>query len=227
MLLLQGKGSALRPFAAAALLVLFPGSGCDFSFSLSVVSDDGLPSASADVISDPATDGSVRQDGAVVTTSAILCGVDVAAPPPFPEDRGFLSFPLGGISPGAFIESATVTFHVDRVDLLPGSADLVLTLDHVHFGDALSFSAFSAAGGPAAGAPVRVFLSGVRLVPSPGAQRVLGDVVPELQADVDDPILRFFQLRLTGMGGGAQIVDGGGNRAGGGPPGRARGPGPS
>ena len=215
MLLLQGKGSALRPFAAAALLVLFPGSGCDFSFSLSVVSDDVLPSASADVISDPATDGSVRQDGAVVTTSAILCGVDVAAPPPFPEDRGFLSFPLGGISPGAFIESATVTFHVDRVDLLPGSADLVLTLDHVHFGDALSFSAFSAAG-----APVRGFLSGVRLVPFPGTQRVLGDVVPELQADVDDPFLRFFQLRLTGTGGVAQIVDGGGNRAGGAPPDR-------
>src|SRR3970040_2626534 len=213
MLLLQGKGSALRPFAAAALLVLFPGSGCDFSFSLSVVSDDGLPSASADVISDPATDGSVRQDGAVVTTSAILCGVDVAAPPPFPEDRGFLSFPLGGISPGAFIESATVTFHVDRVDLLPGSADLVLTLDHVHFGIGAPFSAFSAAG-----APVRGFLSGVRLVPFPGTQRVLGDVVPELQADVDDPFLRFFQLRLTGARGGAQIVDGGGNRAGGGAP---------
>src|SRR4030067_266993 len=145
----------MRPFAAAALLVLFPGSGCDFSFSLSVVSDDGLPSASADVISDPATDGSVRQDGAGVTTSAI------------------------------------------------------------HFGDALSFSAFSAAG-----APVRGFLSGVRLVPFPGTQRVLGDVVPELQADVDDPFLRFFQFRLTGTGGGAQIVDGGGNRAGGAPPGR-------
>jgi hypothetical protein len=202
----------MRPFAGAALLVLFLGSGCDFSFSLSVVSDDGLPSASADVISDPATDGFVRQDGAVVTTSAILCGVDVAAPPPFPEDRGFLSFPLGGIPPGAFIESATLAFHVDRVDLLPGSADLVLELDHVHYGDSLSFSAFSGAG-----APVRGFLAGVRLVPSPGAQRVLGDVVPELQADVDDPFLRFFQLRLMGTGGLAQMVDGGGNRAGGAP----------
>jgi len=202
----------MRPFAGAALLVLFLGSGCDFSFSLSVVSDDGLPSASAEVISDPATDGFVRQDGAVVTTSAILCGVDVAAPPPFPEDRGFLSFPLGGIPPGAFIESATLTFHVDRVDLLPGSADLVLDLDHVHYGDSLSFSAFSGAG-----APVKGFLAGVRLVPSPGAQQVSGDVVPELQADVDDPFLRFFQLRLMGTGGLAQMVDGGGNRAGGAP----------
>src|SRR3990170_2589997 len=180
MLPLQGKGSALRPFAAAALLVLFLGSGCDFSFSLSVVSDDGLPSASADVISDPATDGSVRQDGAVVTTSAILCGVDVAAPPPFPEDRGFLSFPLGGISPGAFIESATITFQVDRVDLLPGSADLVLDLDHVHFGDSLSFSAFSGAGAPAGG-----FLAGVRLGPSPGGQQGSGGGGPEVQADGD------------------------------------------
>jgi|RifCSP13_1_1023834.scaffolds.fasta_scaffold24324_3 hypothetical protein len=202
----------MRPFAAAALLALFLGSGCDFSFSLSVGSDDGLSSASADVISDPATDGFVRQDGAVVTTSAILCGVDAAAPPPFPEDRGFLSFPLGGIPPGAFIESATVTFHVDRVDLLPGSANLVLTLDHVQYGDLLSFPAFSAAG-----APVRGFLLGVRLVPSPGAQRVFGDIVPELQADVDDTFLRFFQLRLMGTGGVAQIVDGGGNRAGGAP----------
>jgi len=202
----------MRPFAGAALLVLFLGSGCDFSFSLSVVSDDGLPSASAEVISDPATDGFVRQDGAVVTTSAILCGVDVAAPPPFPEDRGFLSFPLGGIPPGAFIESATLTFHVDRVDLLPGSADLVLDLDHVHYGDSLSFSAFSGAG-----APVKGFLAGVRLVPSPGAQQVSGDVVPELQADVDDPFLRFFQLRLMGTGGLAQMVDGEGNRAGGAP----------
>lgn len=202
----------MRPFAAAALLVLLLGSGCDFSFSLSVVSDDGLPSASADVISDPATDGFVRQDGAVVTTSAILCGLDVAAAPPFPENRGFLSFPLGGIPSGAFIESATLTFHVDRVDLLPGSADLVLTLDHVRYGDALSFSAFSVAA-----TPVRGFFSGVRLVSSPGARRVVGDVVPELQADVDDPFLRFFQVRVIGTGGLAQIVDGGGNRAGGGP----------
>src|SRR4030067_44201 len=66
----------------------------------------GSPSPSPDVISEPATDGFVRQDGAVVTASAILCGVDVAAPPPFPEDRGFLSFPLGGIPPGAVLEAA-------------------------------------------------------------------------------------------------------------------------
>src|SRR4030067_2764018 len=166
----------MRPFAGAALLVLFLGSGCDFSFSLSVVSDDGLPSASADVISDPATDGFVRQDGAVVTTSAILCGVDVAAPPPFPEDRGFLSFPLGGIPPGAFIESATLTFHVDRVNLLPGSADLVLTLDHVHYGDALSFPAFSVAGGPGGGVLFRGPPG-----PPPGGAGGLGGGVPPLQ----------------------------------------------
>src|SRR4030067_206846 len=138
----------MRPSAAAALLVLFLGSGCDFSFSLSVVSDDGLSSASADVISDPATDGFVRQDGAVVTAPAILCGVDGAPPPPLPQARGLLSLRPGGVTAPATLEP-----------------------------------------------------------------------------DVNAPSLRFFQLRLTGTGGVAQIVDGGGNRAGGTPRDRTLAPG--
>jgi hypothetical protein len=199
----------LRPYAAALwILLLCP--GCDFSFSLSYVSGDGLPPVSADVESDPATDGSVRQDGVVTIAAVIDCGFDPVLPPPRPEHRGFLSFPLDGIPPGAFIESATVTFNVDRVHLSAGSPDMVLFLDHVQYGEMLSFAAFSAPG-----TPVGSLLSGVRLIPSAGAQRVTASVVPDLQADVDDPSLRFFQLRAMCTGGLAQIVDGAGNRAGG------------
>ena len=205
----------MRPYAAALwILLLCP--GCDFSFSLSVVNGDGFPPVSADVGSDPATDGDVRQDGAVTTAAVIDCGFDPIAPPPRPEHRGFLSFPLDGIPPGAFIESATVTFSVDRVHLLAGSPEMVLFLDHVHYGETLSFAAFSAPGNS-----VRSFLSGVRLVPLAGAQKVTASVVPELQSDANDPFLRFFQLRVVGAGGLAQIVDGEGNRAGGAPRDRA------
>jgi hypothetical protein len=49
-------------------------------------------------------------------------------------------------------------------------------------------------------------------------QRVTVSVIPELQSDANDPFLRFFQLRVVGTGGLAQIVDGEGNRAGGAPP---------
>jgi hypothetical protein len=199
----------LRPFAAALwILLLCP--GCDFSFSLSYVSGDGLSPVSADVGSDPATDGDVRQDGVVTTASVIECGFDPVVPPPRPEHRGFLSFPLDGIPPGAFIESATVTFSVDRVHLLTGSTDMVLFLDHVQYGETLSFAAFSAPGNP-----VSSLLSGVRLVASDEAQRITTSVVPELQSDANDPLLRFFQLRVVGTGGLAQIVDGAGKRAGG------------
>jgi hypothetical protein len=198
----------VRP-VAAVLLILLLCPGCDFSFSLSVASGDGLPPVSADVGSDPATDGDVRQDGLVTTAAVIDCGFDPADPPPRPEHRGFLSFPLDRIPPGAFIESATVTFSVDRVDLSAGSPDLVLFLDHVHYGETLSFAAFSAPGTLVGSLP-----SGVRLVPSAGAQWVAASVVPELQIDVADPFLRFFQLRATCIGGLAQIVDGEGNRAG-------------
>jgi len=203
----------MRPFAAAALWILLLCPGCDFSFSLSVVGGDGLPPVSADVGSDPATDGDVRQDGVVTTAAVIDCGFDPFVPPPRPEHRGFLSFPLDGIPPGAFIESATVTFSVDRVHLLTGSPDMVLFLDHVQYGETLSFAAFSATG-----TPVGSLLSGVRLVPSEGVQGVTASVVPELQSDANDPFLRFFQLRVVGTGGLAQIVDGEGNRSGGAPP---------
>ena len=205
----------MRPYAAALwILLLCP--GCDFSFSLAFVGGDGLPPVSADVGSDPATDGDVRQDGVVTTAAVIGAGIDPLVPSPRPEHRGFLSFPLDGIPPGAFIESATVTFSVDRVHLLTGSPDMVLLLDHVHYGENLSFAAFSAPG-----TPVGSLLSGVRLVSSAGVQRVTVSVIPELQSDANDPFLRFFQLRVVGTGGLAQIVDGEGNRAGGAPPTRS------
>lgn len=201
----------MRPYAAVLwILLLCP--GCDFSFSVALVGGDGLPPVFADVGSDPATDGDVRQDGVVTTSAVIHCGFDPIAPPPRPEHRGFLSFPLGGIPPGAFIESATVTFSVDRVHLSAGSPDMVLFLDHVHYGETLSFAAFGAPG-----TPVRSFLSGVRLVPLAGGQKVTASVVPELQSDANDPFLRFFQLRVVATGGLAEIVDGEGNRAGGAP----------
>ena len=204
----------MRPYAAALwILLLCP--GCDFSFSLSVASGDGLPPVSANVGSDPATDGDVRQDGLVTTAAVIDCGFDPVDPSSRTEHRGFLSFPLDGIPPGAFIESATVTFSVDRVHLSAGTPDMVLFLDHVHYGETLFFPAFSAPG-----TPVGSLLSGVRLVPAAGAQRVTASIVPELQSDANDPFLRFFQLRVVGTGGFAQIVDGAGNRAGGAPPDR-------
>lgn len=205
-----------RRCAAWALAVLPLLSGCDFSFSLSIVSDDFdfPPPAAATVASDPATDGDVRDDGAVETAAVILAGSDPLAPPPAPEYRGFLSFSLAGIPVGAWIESAAVTVTVDRVDLSgPG---LVLSFDRVRYGDVLSPSAFGAPGSPVGSLP-----AGVRLFPAGGPQFVSFDVVPELQAEVNDPAARFFQLRARGAGGLARIVDGAGNRAGGLPPDRA------
>ncbi|MGB3400055.1 MAG: hypothetical protein WBA34_07780, partial [Candidatus Deferrimicrobiaceae bacterium] len=93
----------MRPCAAAMLLVLCLGTGCDLSVSLTL-STDGDPSpVTADVGSDPATDGDVREDGQVADASVIFCGFDPQAEPPLPEYRGFLSFPLDGFPTGAFI----------------------------------------------------------------------------------------------------------------------------
>ncbi len=206
----------LRRCATWALAVLPLLSGCDFSFSLSIVSDnfDVPPPAAAIVASDPATDGDVREDGAVETAAVILAGVDPLAPPPAPEYRGFLSFSLAGIPIGAWVESATVTVAVDRIDLSgPG---LVLSFDRVRYGDVLSSSAFGAPGSPVGSLP-----AGVRLLPAAGPQFVTFDAVPELQNEVNDPAARFFQLRARASGGLARIVDGAGNRDGGLPPDRS------
>lgn len=192
----------------AALLILLLGSGCDFSFSLLLTSDEAPLSLSATIGSDPATDGHVRQDGVSDAASAILCGFDPQAQSPPPEHRGFLSFPLAGIPPGAFIESATMTVHVDRVDLPGGSPAASLALEHVHYGGELAFSAFSSPGAPLEGFP-----SGSRPVPVPEARRLSVAVAPELQADVSDPFLGFFQVRVSCGGGLVWIVDGAGNRA--------------
>jgi len=192
--------------------------GCDFSLSLSIVSDDfDHPTSAAAIASDPATDGDVREDGAVETAAAILAGVEPLALPPAPEYRGFLSFPLGAIPVGAWIESATVTVTVDRVDLSgPG---LVLSFDRVRYGDVLASPAFDTPGSPVGSLP-----SGVRLFPAASPQFVAFDVVPELQGEVNDPAALFLQLRVRGAGGLAQLVDGAGNRAGGLPPDRSLAP---
>ncbi|MGA7106034.1 MAG: hypothetical protein WBX49_11895 [Candidatus Deferrimicrobiaceae bacterium] len=198
----------MRPCAAAMLLVLCLGTGCDLSVSLTLSTDSDPPPVTAGVGSDPATDGDVREDGQVAAASVVFCGFDPQAAPPLPEYRGFLSFPLDGIPTGAFVESAILTFTVDRVDLPAGIPDLVLGLDHVHYGGTLGFAAFSAPG-----TPVGSLLFGLSLTPAPGTQTVTVDVAPELQADANDPLLLFFQVRVLCSGGLAQIVDGAGNRA--------------
>jgi len=207
-----------KSFAALVVIILPLIAGCGGSFSL-FLEFGSLPETDVAVTGDSRTDGHVRQDGLVSTAGAILAGFDPAAPPPRPEYRGFLSFPLNAIPVGAAIESAVVTFYVDRIDLLPGSSDLFLDFDHVRYGSALAFSAFGAPG-----SPVQSVLSGVRLFPSAGPQAVSFGVAPELQPDVDDPSVRFFQLRIFGTGGLAWIVDGAGSRAGVAPPDRGLAP---
>jgi hypothetical protein len=64
----------------------------------------------------------------------------------------------------------------------------------------------------------------VTLFPAAGPQFVTFNVVPELQAEVNDPSVQFFQLRARGAGGLARVVDGAGNRAGGLPPDRSLAP---
>lgn len=198
----------MRTCAAAMLLILYLGTACDLSVSLTLSTESDPPPVTADVGSDPATDGDVREDGQVAAASVVFCGFDTREAPPLPEHRGFLSFPLDGIPTGAFVESAILTFTVDRVDLPAGIPDLVLDLDHVHYGGTLGFSAFSVPG-----TPVGSLLFGLSLAPAPETQRVTIDVAPELQADANDPFLRFFQVRVLCTGGLAQIVDGAGNRA--------------
>ncbi len=200
-----------RRFAALALAVLPLLPGCDFSFSFSFVEGDfdfPAETVAASVTSDPATDGDVRDDGAVATASVIRAGTDPLAPAPAPEYRGFLSFSLADIPVGAWIESASVSLSVDRVDL--SGPELVLTFDRVRYGNVLPAAAFDAPGLPVAGLP-----GGARLVPRAGPQRVVFSVAPELQGEVNDPSAAFFQLRARGAGGLARIVDGAGNRAGG------------
>jgi hypothetical protein len=197
---------------ALAMVILPLIAGCGGSFSLFLSIGNDTPESLA-VASDPGTDGDVRRDGLVTAGAAIFSGFDPAVPPPAPEYRGFLSFPIDGIPVGALVDSATVTFFVDRIDLLAGSGDAFLDFDHVHYGSPLSFSAFSAAG-----APVGSVSAGIRLLPSAGPQPVSFGVVPEVQADVDNPSAVFFQIRIFGTGGLAQIVDGAGNRGGGLPP---------
>lgn len=202
----------MRPFAAAMLLVLCLGTGCDLSVSLTFSTDGDPRPVTVNVGSDPATDGDVREDGQVVADSVVFCGFDPREAPPVPEYRGFLSFPLDGIPTGVSVESALLTFTVDRVALLPGIPDLVLDLDHVHYGATLGFSAFSVPG-----TPVGSLFSGLLLAPASETQTITVDVAPELQADANDPVLLFFQVRVLCTGGLAQIVDGAGNRAEGAP----------
>ncbi len=210
----------MRRRCAAWVLALLPlAAGCDFSFSLFVTSDDWEPlppppPVSASIAGDPATDGDVRDDGVVATAGAILAGTDPLVGPSSPEYRGFLSFSLESIPVGAWIDSATVTVAVDRVEL-SGSA-LILSFDRVRYGDVLTAAAFDAPGSPVGSLP-----GGARLLPAAGPQIVAFDVVPELQGEVDDPSAHFFQLRARGAGGLATIVDGAGSRAGVLPPDRS------
>lgn len=203
-------GSIDRRIMTVALLLLAPVlSGCWYSLTISIVSGfDGDPFTVSSG-SDPALDGDVRADGAVVTTGAILAGFDPAAPAPRPEHRGFLSFGILSVPPGALVESATVTLTVDRVDLLPGSAGVILDLDSVDYGGRLTSAAFGAPG-----TPVRSASAGV---PVAGSRAVAIDVTPEVQAAADLGRARF-QLRVLCSGGLAWLVDGDGGRAGGLPP---------
>lgn len=202
----------LRAAAGMAILSIVP--GCEFSFSLTFGDvDDTPPAVTVSLRGDGATDGHVREGGAAVTGGVIPAGFDPAEPAPRPEIRGFLSFPIDSVPVGALVESAELSLTVDRVDLLPGSADLALDFDRVRYGSALSPSAFSAPGFPVASVPF-----GIRLFPSGGPQAVAMTVVPDLQADVDDPSASFFQVRVIGTGGLARIVDSAGSRAPGLPP---------
>jgi hypothetical protein len=199
-----------RRIRAAALLLLAPVlSGCWYSLTISIVSGFGGDPFTVSSGSDPALDGDVRDDGAVVTTGAVFAGFDPAVSAPRPEHRGFLSFGILSLPPGALVESATVTLTVDRVDLLPGSPEGILDLDSVDYGGRLTSAAFGASG-----TPVRSAAAGVRVA---GSRAVAIDVTPEVQAAADLDRARF-QLRVLCSGGLAQIVDGAGGRAGGLPP---------
>lgn len=199
--------------ALATALGLWTGCSGSLSIELFFGEDTSPAPSTAVVVSDPRLDGDVREDGIVTTGAVILAGFDPAAASPRPEYRGFLSFPIDAVPVGAFVEAASVTLFADRVDLLPGMADVILDFDHVHYGTGLSFSAFGASG-----VPVRSVAAGMTLTPSPAPQAVSFDVTPEVQADVNSSSVHSFQLRIFGSGGLAQIVDGAGNRAAGLPP---------
>src|SRR3990172_4490367 len=187
-------GTRIRGAALAALPILL--SGCWSSLSISIVSGGGTDPFVISSGSDPALDGDVRDDGAVATSGAIFAGFDSppppppppypgrpAAPAPRPEYRGFLSFDILSVPPGALVESATVTLTADRVDLLPGSAEAILDFYSVDYDGRLSFPAFGAPG-----TPVRSTAAGVRVV---GSRAVAIDVTPEVQAAADPARTRF------------------------------------
>jgi len=201
------SGSRLRGAVLALLPLLF--SGCWYSLSISIVSGDWIDPFATFSGSDPALDGDVRDDGAVVTSGAIFAGFDPADPAPRPEYRGFLSFDILSVPPGALVEAATVTLTADRVDLLPGSAEAIMDFDSVEYGGRLSSAAF---GSP--GMPVRSTAAGIRVA---GSRTVAIDVTPEVQAAADLGRSRF-QLRVLCSGGLASLVDGAGSRPGGSPP---------
>jgi hypothetical protein len=199
-----------RRIRAAAVLLLAPIlGGCWYSLSISIVSGVGTDPLAISSGSDPALDGDVRDDGEVVTSGVIFAGFDPAASPPRPEYRGFLSFDILSVPPGALVESATVTLTADRVDLLPGSAGAILDFDSVDYDGRLSSSAFGASG-----TPVRSTAAGIRTV---GSRAIAIDVTPEVQAVADLGRTRF-QLRVLCSGGLASLVDGAGARGGGLPP---------
>ena len=197
----------LRGAVLAVLPILL--SGCWYSLSISIVSGGGFDPFVTSSGSDPALDGDVRDDGAVVTSGAIFAGFDPADSAPRPEYRGFLSFDILSVPPGALVEAATVTLTADRVDLLPGSAEAILDFDSVDYDGRLSSSAFGAPG-----TPVRSTAAGVRVV---GSRTVAIDVTPEVQTAADLGRSRF-QLRVLCTGGLAMLVDGAGSRPGGFPP---------
>ena len=127
----------MRPLLLVALLLglLLPGCGG---------SGGGTPApVTLTLTSTPALDGIVFADGTVTYASNITAGDYANALGPAGGLRGFVSFDLGSIPPGATVLSATVTLVQRLTNSSPYATLGTILADHVVYGGVLEAGAYA------------------------------------------------------------------------------------
>ncbi len=180
-----------RLWGAAAVLLLVFLPACDDD------DDHHHDTSTVYIAGDVATDGYVEQDLGGGLTAYQADGIRVQAPVPAvaPERRGFASFSIASIPVGATLDRAEMRLYVDWV---ASGGPATVDVYHVHYGDPLLAGDFNTS---------HAYMTTLSIDPSRAGSTLILDVLPELQLDVDDPSVGFFQVMLVATGGAVEFQD--------------------
>ena len=168
-----------------------------------ILSSDGA--LDGDITFDPLAPVGFEYSPVISSTppNIVLVGFDPLALTPRPESRGFITFALGSVPPGAIISRATVFLPVLRVSLI-SPPSVVLLIDMVSFAplDTLTQEELAA-----------TFLTTPILL-GPSVEVFPGDAGTDKTFDATDAVIKArnlglsrLQLRITGSFGLLTIVD--------------------